>query len=163
MVKIFLFAGRLFGNRRCPSRGLSTAITNDRERSAGNRYGPATATTTPNRRKSLRRLPLVGQPFFLAVLGFAFIGGLILNLMPCVLPVLSLKVFSLVRHAGDDPRGAWKQGAAFTAGVVVSFWVLAGLLLALRAFGKDLGWGFQMQSPGFILGMIFSLFFLLSP
>ncbi len=101
------------------------------------------------------------QPLLIVVLGAAFIGGLILNLMPCVLPVLSLKVFSLTKHAGDDPRSAWKQGAAFTAGVVISFWLLAGLLLVLKALGNQLGWGFQMQSPGFILGMIF-LFFLLA-
>jgi len=100
------------------------------------------------------------QPWLIAVLGAAFVGGLILNLMPCVLPVLSLKVFSLMRHAGENPRGAWKQGVAFTGGVVLSFWVLAGLLLALRAAGNQLGWGFQMQSPGFVLALIF-LFFLL--
>ena len=100
------------------------------------------------------------QPWLIAVLGAAFVGGLILNLMPCVLPVLSLKVFSLLRHAGENPRGAWKQGAAFTVGVVISFWILAGLLIALRAAGNHLGWGFQMQSPGFVLALIF-LFFLL--
>ena len=87
-------------------------------------------------------------------------GGLILNLMPCVLPVLSLKVFSLMKHAGENPKAAWIQGVAFTAGVVLSFWVLAGLLLALRSAGNHLGWGFQMQSPGFVLALIF-LFFLL--
>jgi thiol:disulfide interchange protein DsbD len=96
----------------------------------------------------------------IAVLGAAFLGGLILNLMPCVLPVLSLKVFSLIRHAGENPGTAWKQGVAFTVGVVISFWVLAGLLIALRAAGNHLGWGFQMQSPGFVLALIF-LFFLL--
>jgi len=105
--------------------------------------------------------PGATQPFLLAVLGSAFIGGLILNLMPCVLPVLSLKVFALVRHAGENPGAAWKQGVAFTTGVVISFWVLAGLLLVLRAAGNQLGWGFQMQSPGFVLALIF-LFFLLA-
>jgi len=97
----------------------------------------------------------------IAVLGAAFIGGLILNLMPCVLPVLSLKVFSLMKHAGENPKTAWVQGVAFTAGVVLSFWVLAGLLLVLRSAGNHLGWGFQMQSPGFVLALIF-LFFLLA-
>jgi len=97
----------------------------------------------------------------LTVLGFAFIGGLILNLMPCVLPVLSLKVFSLMKHAGENPKAAWLQGAAFTAGVVLSFWALAGLLIILRTAGNHLGWGFQMQSPGFVLGLIL-LFFLLA-
>jgi thiol:disulfide interchange protein len=100
------------------------------------------------------------QPLLIAVLGAAFVGGLILNLMPCVLPVLSLKVFSLMKHAGENPRTAWIQGVAFTAGVVISFWVLAGLLIALRTAGNQLGWGFQMQSPGFVLALIF-LFFLL--
>jgi thiol:disulfide interchange protein/DsbC/DsbD-like thiol-disulfide interchange protein len=101
------------------------------------------------------------QPLLLAVLGAAFVGGLILNLMPCVLPVLSLKVFSLIRHAGENSHAAWKQGVAFTVGVVISFWLLAGLLIALRSAGNHLGWGFQMQSPGFVLGLIF-LFFLLA-
>jgi thiol:disulfide interchange protein/DsbC/DsbD-like thiol-disulfide interchange protein len=101
------------------------------------------------------------QPLLIGVLFFAFIGGLILNLMPCVLPVLSLKVFSLMRHAGENPKAAWLQGVAFTAGVVLSFWVLAGLLLALRAAGNQLGWGFQMQSPGFVLALTF-LFFLIA-
>jgi len=105
--------------------------------------------------------PPAPQPLLLAVLGAAFVGGLILNLMPCVLPVLSLKVFSLMKHAGENPKTAWLQGVAFTAGVVLSFWILAGLLLALRSAGNHLGWGFQMQSPGFVLGLIL-LFFLLA-
>jgi thiol:disulfide interchange protein len=98
------------------------------------------------------------QPLLIAVLGAAFIGGLILNLMPCVLPVLSLKVFALIKHAGEHPEKAWKQGVAFAVGVVVSFWVLAGLLLALRAAGNQLGWGFQMQSPGFVAALIVLFF-----
>jgi len=101
------------------------------------------------------------QPFLIAVLGAAFIGGLILNLMPCVLPVLSLKVFSLIKHAEHAHSQAWRQGVAFTVGVVISFWLLAGLLLFLRAAGNQLGWGFQMQSPGFVLALIF-IFFLLA-
>ncbi len=116
---------------------------------------PSTSASTPV------KTALTPEPLLLGVLAAAFIGGLILNLMPCVLPVLSLKVFSLMKHAGDDPRGAWKQGAAFTAGVLVSFWALAGLLLILKAWGNQLGWGFQMQSPPFVLGLIL-LFFLLA-
>jgi thiol:disulfide interchange protein DsbD len=96
----------------------------------------------------------------LPILGFAFLGGIILNLMPCVLPVLSLKVFSLIKHAGEEKGGAWKQGLAFTGGVLVSFWILAGLLIVFESAGRHLGWGFQMQSPGFVLALIF-LFFLL--
>ena len=94
----------------------------------------------------------------LAVAG-AFMGGLLLNLMPCVLPVLSLKVLGFARHAGDA-RGAWRHGLAFTAGVLASFWVLAGALLALRAGGAQVGWGFQLQSPAFVV-FLAGLFFLL--
>jgi len=90
----------------------------------------------------------------------AFAGGLILNLMPCVLPVLSLKVFSFVRHAGADPKGAWRHGLAFAAGVLVCFWALAGALLLLRAGGEQIGWGFQLQSPSFVV-FLTCLFFVI--
>ncbi len=86
----------------------------------------------------------------LAALALAFLGGILLNLMPCVLPVLSLKVLGLVRHAQGDRRAAVAHGLVFTAGVLVSFWVIAGLLIALRAGGQLLGWGFQFQSPGIV-------------
>jgi thiol:disulfide interchange protein DsbD len=121
----------------------------------------ANATEPAAQRAAATELPSAGpQPLLIAVLGAAFVGGLILNLMPCVLPVLSLKVFSLIRHAGDNPKAAWVQGVAFTVGVVISFWILAGALLALRAAGNHLGWGFQMQSPGFVAALIV-LFFLI--
>ncbi len=80
----------------------------------------------------------------------AFIGGLILNLMPCVLPVLSLKVFSLLKHSGQSRSQALLHGSAYTGGVVVSFLALAGVLIGFRAFGQQMGWGFQLQSPGFV-------------
>jgi thiol:disulfide interchange protein/DsbC/DsbD-like thiol-disulfide interchange protein len=88
---------------------------------------------------------------------FAFVGGLILNLMPCVLPVLSLKIMGFVRQAGE--RRVWRHGVAFTAGVLASFWAVAGLLLALRAGGERIGWGFQLQSPVFVavLAVLFLL------
>ena len=92
-------------------------------------------------------------------LGLAFLGGLVLNLMPCVLPVLSLKVLGFVRHAGEGGR-PWRHGAAFTLGVLVSFWTLAGLLLALRSAGEQVGWGFQLQSPAFVV-FLSGLFLLL--
>ena len=82
---------------------------------------------------------------------FAFLGGLILNLMPCVLPVLSLKILGFVQHAGQGRSRTVGHGLIFTAGVLVSFWLLAGALLALRAGGEQLGWGFQLQSPAFLL------------
>ena len=78
--------------------------------------------------------------------GFAFLGGLILNLMPCVFPILSMKAAALARHA-HQPVAARLQGLAFAAGVVVSFVALAAVLIAARAAGQAVGWGFQLQSP----------------
>ena len=90
---------------------------------------------------------------------FAFVGGLFLNLMPCVFPVLGIKVMGFVQHAQGDQRRLRLQGFAFLAGVVGSFWVLAGLLIALRAGGASVGWGFQLQSPLFVT--LLALLFLL--
>ena len=97
---------------------------------------------------------------FAVALVFAFLGGLILNLMPCVFPIISIKVMGFVRQAQEEHAAVWKHGALFAFGVLVSFWVLAGLLIALRAGGEQLGWGFHLQSPIFLIGMSV-LFFLL--
>ncbi len=90
-----------------------------------------------------------------AALLFAFAGGLILNLMPCVLPVLSIKVLGLANT--KDARAMRKHGLVYGAGVVVSFLALAALLLALKGAGAAVGWGFQLQSPVFValLGLLF--------
>ena len=77
---------------------------------------------------------------------FAFLGGLILNLMPCVFPVLAMKAASLAGH-GDEHAAARRQGLAFLAGVLATFLVLAGALIALQAAGAAVGWGFQLQAP----------------
>ncbi len=84
---------------------------------------------------------------FAAAALFAFLGGLILNLMPCVFPVLSVKVLGFVEHGGGDAGAGRRHGLVFASGVLATFWVLAGTLLAVRAGGESLGWGFQMQSP----------------
>ncbi len=83
----------------------------------------------------------------LAAVAFAFLGGLLLNLMPCVFPVLSVKVLGVLEHGGSDASHGRRHGAAFAAGVLATFWLLAGVLLAIRAGGEGLGWGFQLQSP----------------
>ncbi|HYO77867.1 MAG TPA: protein-disulfide reductase DsbD domain-containing protein [Thermoanaerobaculia bacterium] len=97
-------------------------------------------------------------PTLLFAIALAFAGGIILNLMPCVFPVVSLKILSFVQAAGDDPRRVRAHGLTFAAGVLVSCWALAALLLALRAAGEEIGWGFQLQSPGFVAAMAFLLF-----
>jgi thiol:disulfide interchange protein DsbD len=104
----------------------------------------ATAAATPAPTDAL------GGSIVLA-LTFALIGGLILNLMPCVFPVLGIKVMGFVQHAHGDRAALVRQGLAFLTGVLVSFWALAALLLLLRAGGAQLGWGFQLQSPVFVV------------
>lgn len=88
---------------------------------------------------------------------FALLGGLILNLMPCVFPVLSLKALSLAQ-AGNDAGEARKEGWFYTLGILASFGALAGVLLSLRALGSELGWGFQLQSPIIIAGLALVMF-----
>ncbi len=90
-------------------------------------------------------------------LGFAFLGGLILNLMPCVFPVLSMKALALAKKGGDV-RLARIGGLAYTAGVVLSFVALAAALLALRGAGEAIGWGFQLQSPAIVAGLALLFF-----
>ncbi|MBD3225280.1 MAG: DUF255 domain-containing protein [Caldithrix sp.] len=87
---------------------------------------------------------------WLAIL-FAFLGGIILNLMPCVLPVLSIKIMGFVNQAHDENAKPWQHGIVFTLGVLLSFWVLAIALLVFQAGGEQLGWGFQLQSPIFLI------------
>lgn len=88
----------------------------------------------------------------------AFLGGMVLNLMPCVLPVLSLKILGLTKKAGISRRAAAMQGLAYTAGVLVSFLAVAGALIALQHGGAALGWGYQLQSPMFVLGLASVIF-----
>ena len=89
----------------------------------------------------------------------ALLGGLILNLMPCVFPVLAIKVLALAAQGGAHRDEHRAQGLAYTAGVVLSFLALGGLMLALRSGGEQLGWGFQLQSPAVIaaLALLFTL------
>ena len=87
----------------------------------------------------------------------AFLGGLLLNLMPCVFPVLSIKVLSLVRHSGESPGRVRLHGLAYAAGVLATFLGLASVLIALRAGGAQIGWGFQLQSPLVVAGLAYGL------
>jgi thiol:disulfide interchange protein DsbD len=112
-------------------------------------------------------LPLTAKPeaqappqpiSWASILGLAFIGGMILNLMPCVFPVLGIKIMGFVNQAGESRAKVVGHGLVFTAGVLLSFWILASVLLILRSSGNQLGWGFQLQSPGFVLALAMVLF-----
>jgi len=95
---------------------------------------------------------------FAAAILLALLGGIVLNLMPCVLPVLSIKVLALLEHAELTPRQMRLQGLAYGGGVLVSFAGIVGALMVLRAGGGAIGWGFQLQSPLFVGLLIYLLF-----
>lgn len=97
--------------------------------------------------------PVPGQTGRVAIIGLALLGGLILNLMPCVLPVLSLKLLALVGYAGGERRAARLGLLATAAGILASFGVLAVALILLKAAGAAIGWGIQFQQPWFLAGM----------
>lgn len=100
-----------------------------------------------------RALNLSGGTLW-AILGFALLGGLILNLMPCVLPVLSLKLLSVLGHGGRENADVRLGFLASVAGIVTSFMVLAAVLAALKAAGASIGWGIQFQQPVFLAIMV---------
>lgn len=92
------------------------------------------------------------QPLWKMLL-YAFVGGLILNVMPCVLPVIALKILGFVNEAQNDRRQLRKLGFVYLLGVLVSFLILAGLVIGLKAAGSRVGWGFQFSSPYFLVAM----------
>jgi thiol:disulfide interchange protein len=95
-----------------------------------------------------------GSASLLAILGFAFLGGLILNIMPCVLPVIALKILGFVNQSREEPKRVRELGLIYMLGVVASFLVLAGTLLAARGAAGDVNWGMQMQNPYFVVAML---------
>jgi thiol:disulfide interchange protein len=92
-------------------------------------------------------------------IGLAFLGGIILNLMPCVFPVLFLKGLALLQSSGQERKHLRSHGLVYTLGILVSFWAIVGVLLALRAGGSQAGWGFQLQSPVFLTILAAGIFF----
>jgi thiol:disulfide interchange protein DsbD len=118
-----------------------------------------TAAPSPETTAGAAPRPVQAQNL-LVILLLAFGGGLILNLMPCVFPVLSIKILSLLDNSRGERKTIQISAAIYTLGVLFSFWVLVAVLLALRAGGRSLGWGFQLQAPGFVAFLICLLFVL---
>ncbi|MCX8090100.1 MAG: protein-disulfide reductase DsbD family protein [Verrucomicrobiae bacterium] len=92
-------------------------------------------------------------PSLALMLVYAFLGGLILNVMPCVLPVIALKILGFVNQAREEPRRVRQLGLIYALGVLVSFLALAGVVIAVKAAGQKAGWGMQFSSPTFVVGM----------
>ena len=86
-------------------------------------------------------------------IGAAFLGGIILNAMPCVLPVLTMKVFHLIENAGEDAKVTRNHGLAYTLGIMLTFWGLAAVIIGLRSAGTKMGWGMQFQNPIFVASL----------
>jgi len=101
--------------------------------------------------------PVGGVTLWTAIIG-ALIGGLILNLMPCVFPVISIKALSIAKTAHSDRAHVRREGWLYVAGVIATFLLLTAILLALKAGGAELGWGFQLQSPKLVAGLAILLF-----
>ncbi len=119
---------------------------------------PAPAGSAPDQQaEAAPGLSFLGEseavlPLWLMLI-YAFIGGVILNIMPCVLPVVSLKVLGFVRQSGEHPRRVLLLGLTYAAGVLVSFLVLALAVIGVQTAGSQVGWGFQMQEPRFVIVM----------
>lgn len=122
---------------------------------------PSTDPVAVEQEKEEAALPRSGSAYLGLVILFAFLGGLILNLMPCVLPVLSLKILNFIQHAQEEEIPAWRHGLSFSFGVLAAFWALAVSLLLMRQWGAQVGWGFQFQSPVFLVTLTL-IFFLLA-
>ncbi len=115
-----------------------------------------TFAATPTAESAPPSAPVV--PHLFTLLWSAFLGGLILNLMPCVLPVIALKIFGFVQQAGEEPKRVFRLGLAFVGGVFAFFLSLAALIIGLKAFGISLTWGFQFQHVGILVGLIALVF-----
>ena len=121
---------------------------------------PGTVPAPPLAAKKLIDAGSTPELTAFSAIGLAFLGGLLLNLMPCVFPVLFLKGLALVNSSNEERGRQRAHGLMYTLGIVLSFWVIVAALLILRAGGRELGWGFQLQSPGFVAVLASLVFFL---
>jgi thiol:disulfide interchange protein/DsbC/DsbD-like thiol-disulfide interchange protein len=116
---------------------------------------PAVDTLHPEMPKAVSETQSGSLIYYLAL---AFFGGLILNIMPCVLPVISIKLFGLVKYRNESRKVIIRHNFFYTLGILSTFVILACIVLALKSIGTQVGWGFQLQSPNFIALMIVALF-----
>lgn len=128
-------------------------------------YAVASQSYDTNTVEVAQSKQLLGKKWFKVIIYAvsAFVGGILLNFMPCVFPVLSLKVFSLIEQAQEaKQRGkSFKAAIWFSLGILSSFWAVAAIIIALKMGGRELGWGFQMQYPAFVACLTL-LFFLIA-
>jgi len=144
-------AGLLIQPGAAPDSLMAAEVTLD--------LAPATLETSPANGPSLSPPPVTSAPagatlgLLLKMLGLGFLGGLILNIMPCVLPVIALKILGFVQQSKEAPRRVRLLGLLYAAGVLASFLALAGFVIAVRHAGEAASWGMQMQNPFFRLAL----------
>ncbi|MFN3198862.1 MAG: protein-disulfide reductase DsbD family protein [Bradymonadia bacterium] len=136
-----------------PQRLTGLVVAESEARRKSYALDAARGAVTPAEQPPAPKAPAEPSISLWFAVGLALLGGLLLNLMPCVFPVLSLKIMGFVHQAHGDRRTLRRHGLAFTLGVLLSFWTLAGVLLALKGSGAAVGWGFQLQSPPFVFGL----------
>lgn len=120
--------------------------------------GAGTAAPKPEKAAAPAPVPVEDDITLWRALLLAFAGGIVLNLMPCVFPVLSIKALGLLKHSDLSSAQKRMQGVAYTAGVLASFSLLALALVVIKNLGAQVGWGFQFQSPYFVLGVAYLIF-----
>jgi len=130
-----------------PTYPIVVAYTDDNDKHAGLSLSVETTSTA-----AASNIGII-KALILAVL-----GGLVLNLMPCVFPVLSMKALSLIQLSDKEEKKARAYGLSYTAGILLSFGLIAGVLIALKSGGAQIGWGFQLQSPAVIIALAYLVF-----
>ena len=149
--------------------GVLTVTENSSGKSVTRGYQmnvPATAAVAPAPAPVISTIaPVTNSPriedselVLSSALLLAYLGGIILNLMPCVFPVLSIKALALIKHSNEAPLQTRLHGLAYTVGILTSFALLGGVLIALKTGGAEIGWGFQFQSPLFVLAVAYLMF-----
>ena len=119
---------------------------------------PKTSSASVAQSESASAHPSLPEGGLAGVLWAAFLGGLLLNLMPCVLPVIALKILGFTQQAGQEPKRVFRLGLSFCAGVFAFFLGLAGAVIGLKTAGSGLNWGFQFQNPWILTGLVSSVF-----
>lgn len=156
-VNVALPAGRVSPRDQASAVPLPIQPLSSAPLPAAEPVAPSAATPTTNPGQPPRQQPPASEHGLLAALLLALLGGLVLNLMPCVLPILSLKVLGLA-HSGESRSRARAHALCYTLGVLVSFAVVGALVIGLRAAGQAAGWGFQLQQPWFVAALVYLLF-----
>ncbi len=142
---------RVAQNAEQGTRSLSVSVVTQLCNEKGECYFPETTVQSVDFRITAPKTDIASLLWYLFL---AFAGGVLLNLMPCVLPVLSIKALSIIKQSNEDRRRILGHGLSYAGGIVASLLVLAGITVALKLSGELVGWGFQFQNPLFVIALL---------